>query len=70
MQANLNEVFATINVYNLLPILRLANVAADSATEADKAAYAKVWSDLKDATGWDDEELAESIVESSVGAQP
>lgn len=70
MEVDLDAIFATINVYDLLPILRLANVAADSATDTDKAAYARIWSDIKDATGWDDELLAEGIVDSNAEAQP
>ena len=62
--ADLEGIFATITVYDLLPILRLANIAADSATETDKACYATVWSDMKEATGWDDLELAENIIDS------
>jgi len=70
MTANLDGIFATINVYDLLPILRLANVAADSATAADKEAWSTIWNDIKGATGWEDEELAENIIESKTEGTP
>lgn len=69
MEANLDCIFVTINVYDLLPVLRLANMAADNATDVDKSAYAQIWSDIKEATGWEDEELAENIVDSKLETQ-
>lgn len=61
----ISKIFATVDVYDLLHIIRLANVAADNATDADTQAYARLWHDVKEVTGWCDEELAEKVVGSA-----